>query len=559
MSHGQTIQQLETTIRGCITRGEYAEAEHLLDQSLDSGRSAFMLRLLQCDLFARTDRAPEAERRLRALHEERPHSQAPLGRLVRLLFQENRIDDARTLFLDALWEASEPVDGADGLVNQLTSGAVDTEATIQFLMRLLATQPSHPVALLRLGVMLARQNRPKDALAAFERSATARPLPVYCLTVRADVLIALGRFEEAIAQARELIALDPSNARYAEKWVIAAAAAGEPTQLARALAQALTACPHDWMLLFRFTRLYLRRSDVQEIFSLIAARAPTGGVDGRTWFHYAMACLEQGQVDTALKALAHVDHSSSANHMARPLRAALVRLKEDGIVAPRIVEDRLRDFELVDVPGATTLLVVFAGLMGRFSYLPLSLLDSYLSRYRTHVVYLRDVRSAAYLDGLPSLGATEHDTQQALRALADRLGATRTITLGTSIGGFAAMRYGARMAADAAVSLAGPSLLNPETDVGPKPAVGRIGKAISMLGQSVDLIDDLQQAPDMLKIYGYNALAPRHVAQMRRHSALPGTLLRPVEHAADHFCALRSVATGLLDQILERDLAIPRS
>ncbi|ONG54007.1 hypothetical protein BKE38_11060 [Pseudoroseomonas deserti] len=545
-------------IRELIRAGELEAAQRLLAAAEARTPLPAALLLLRGDLLARTGDVAGAEALLRGVLRQAPGDQGAAQRLVRLLREAGRLVEARDIFRALVWRGPAAAEVQDRLVNQLSSGAdCEPAATLAFLAALLEGGEPRPVVLLRQAVFLARQQQPGPALQAMDRARAAGPLPVYAAGIHVDLLLAAGRDHDALAEAQALQARAPEDPRLAEKLVIAAAAAGEPGLAGEAMEAAVARHPTDWWLLFRFGRLPLRREAVTRIFAQIEANARQHTLQPRALFQYALACLEQQALAPAAAALETPGMDDPAvAPMVAALAPALRRLRQGGLPPARFAEDRLREVEVVPQPGAATVLLVFGGVMGRFSYLPLALFDRWLQRYDCHAVHLRDPLGAAFLQGLPSLGADEAAMAEALAAICRDLGARRIVTLGASVGGFAAARLGSRLGATAALSLAGPTLLDPAVDLAARPQ--HVRNAFERLKARVDLRDDLARRPSMRFLYAYSAERPRHAAQMQLLDGIPNVMPWPFPGEDTSFTALRAFADGSLDAMLEQGLGLRR-
>ncbi|MBE1295624.1 alpha/beta fold hydrolase [Phycobacter azelaicus] len=60
----------------------------------------------------------------------------------------------------------------------------------------------------------------------------------------------------------------------------------------------------------------------------------------------------------------------------------------------------------------------------------------------THTVFLNNGANRWYQDGIPGLGSSPQEVVASLKAWMERLGVTQVCTIGTSMGGYAAIHYG---------------------------------------------------------------------------------------------------------------------
>ncbi|MBM3552144.1 MAG: hypothetical protein FJX45_10330 [Alphaproteobacteria bacterium] len=131
-----------------------------------------------------------------------------------------------------------------------------------------------------------------------------------------------------------------------------------------------------------------------------------------------------------------------------------------------------------------------------------------------------------------SLGRDEAETIRALKEIIASLGAPRTVTIGASMGGFAAFRYGALLDAYAAMSFAGPTELRFVYDTA-KNSVWNPGYFVKLQLQResempVDLVPLLHRGgkTKFFQFFGEDAAADAH--QARRHKGIDKLTLMPV-------------------------------
>lgn len=122
-------------------------------------------------------------------------------------------------------------------------------------------------------------------------------------------------------------------------------------------------------------------------------------------------------------------------------------------------DDPAADVQVVPRAGSRTVLFVFTGGAKRFCG-PLVLMHQWFRRLDANIVYLRDLRSMFYADGIASLGKGYGETVGRLWDIAWSLGAERILCTGSSAGTFGALRYGLDMSAEKVLSLSGPSRLD---------------------------------------------------------------------------------------------------
>jgi len=134
------------------------------------------------------------------------------------------------------------------------------------------------------------------------------------------------------------------------------------------------------------------------------------------------------------------------------------------------------------------------------------------------------------------------------------LGAPRIVTIGASMGGFAAFRYGALLDAYAALSFAGPTELRSVYDAA-KSSVWNPGYFVKLQLQResempVDLVPLLRRGgkTKFFQIFGEDAAEDAH--QARRLKELDNVTLMPVRGVKDHLVIDHAIADGSFDAML---------
>ena len=274
---------------------------------------------------------------------------------------------------------------------------------------------------------------------------------------------------------------------------------------------------------------------------------------------YAVTALQAGHTEEAISALAEIGPNSDVAHMSEPLKRALAsRAPKKWLAMSRLVDDLTSTVQVVRKPEAIATLIVFTGIQGRFCYLSLRHADALLAEYPVNVVYLRDPANRAYLSGVPSLGQDQSATAAALKQLQVDLGGVPLITLGASLGGFAALRYGALARARAAISFAGPTVLTALAEDGSdlSPRYLKQGNYFNtpalqaFSSRERDILPDVAENPDMhvWQVVGLDQGVDARQAE--RLERLPNVMIRHVSGVSDHFVALHMIGDGTFGPLL---------
>lgn len=98
-----------------------------------------------------------------------------------------------------------------------------------------------------------------------------------------------------------------------------------------------------------------------------------------------------------------------------------------------------------------TTVVAFAG-KGKRLGVSMYFMRSLLQQHDVNVIFLFDWKDACFLGGVSGLGESVEETAAGIRRLCAEMGTRRLICLGQSLGGYAAIRYGAELGADAVMA-----------------------------------------------------------------------------------------------------------
>lgn len=128
-------------------------------------------------------------------------------------------------------------------------------------------------------------------------------------------------------------------------------------------------------------------------------------------------------------------------------------------IVPPFHDNLSADFQFVPAASSNQMLLVFCGMAQRFGGCPLPLIHCYLGRLGVHLLYLRDPDRLFYLNGQQRDQYNLDRTIERIQALGKQQGSPHFLTIGTSSGGFGALHWGLKLAAERIVSLAGPTNL----------------------------------------------------------------------------------------------------
>lgn len=201
------------------------------------------------------------------------------------------------------------------------------------------------------------------------------------------------------------------------------------------------------------------------------------------------------------------------------------------------------------VDGATRLILVFTGGAQRF-WLSIDVLHQFLRRQGHHLLYLRDPQRLAYLGGIDGFGADFASSCDGLRALAMTLGAQQISCLGSSLGGYGALRYGLELAVDRVL------LFSPITDLswnGPwdiqNAAIDSLRQRLPEPARDLGALYRGHPAPPDVTLY-YGEFNRQDKVQALRFRDVPNARLIELEGLADHVVIPALLAQGRFGDIL---------
>lgn len=196
--------------------------------------------------------------------------------------------------------------------------------------------------------------------------------------------------------------------------------------------------------------------------------------------------------------------------------------------------------------AAHTLLIVFTGI-GKQFWVSLDLLHRILRRRFGQILYLRDFREIYFLAGVHGLGEDYAATLARLKQIAGASSIEKRLVLGTSAGGYAALRYGLDLSADAILAL------SPATDLrnGVHEVIANRLRDLQIPAEELDLLSAYERAqhrPRVTIVYGGHN--PGDCAAAQRFAHFSEFRLVPVPNVASHDITAHLIGTGEFEQLL---------
>ena len=197
--------------------------------------------------------------------------------------------------------------------------------------------------------------------------------------------------------------------------------------------------------------------------------------------------------------------------------------------------------------GYAGLLVCFCGFHGRMG-VPLNFIDRWAQRGGFHTLYLRDLSQSHYRNGVSAFGTTPEDTRQAIRAIAEGLGARHIAFYGSSMGGLMAIRTGVALGSPRILCAAGTA------DVAPRIDGTRLTpeeKIAVTREESVRLAEDLRRGVPGRVAYLHGAENDRDAIIAEALTGIPGVETLALTELNRHNIDFHLVMTGRYDRTFD--------
>ena len=409
-----------------------------------------------------------------------------------------------------------------------------------------------PALRLELARMLHQAGRLEEALVEYETAIAAGAAALASRLAVAQILGELGRWAEA---ARAFSALCESHPDSAEAWLglgRMTQLCGDATQAEAALQRAAELAPLDLRPRreLRLMKPVLDAADWQAELedALRVARQPATPAMAR--LQAAKLFIEHGLTGRAKALLEPLEPRFPA---ARQLSLAVRQIERLGLsleleeAGPAPELEALRGYVEKPVPGAESLLLVFAGTNNRL-WMNFTLLHRLLGKTGMSLVYVRDVERSWYTRGIAGLGADTAEAAEGFRQMAARYGARRILTIGNCVGCLGALRYGMALGAEAVLGL-GPKLSG-EAGV-PPTHVARLNDVRAHLPAHHHNIRQAYAAaafpPPLTLVYGADCADS---AQARALAGRPGARRMELPGSADPDAVKELLLRGLLEPVL---------
>ncbi|MBV9992166.1 MAG: tetratricopeptide repeat protein [Alphaproteobacteria bacterium] len=547
-----SAMQIHDAVAAGLARGAVAEASAELETALARWPGHSKLRLLKGEVLARTARTDAA------------------------LYYADLLDDqalavwASPRLVELLGGAPLELDGALAVARRVSRAEAEDKLREPVLEALLKRPDQKEAARLlklvgarsgifrfesKLAVQRTEAGKFEAAIELLEKARAEGRLVLHAAMLLSDLLSLCGRLDDAIVLLEEWLERHPEHADVYRRLTMMLQRARKFDRAADVFEMAVGRWPQDWMLVYRLNRLPVAPQRYDALFGAIRRGAEGAWArNDRLRFQLALAALHSRDAAEGFEMLKKpFEHPVSI--LALPVKKALgARAPKDWLAGSRLKDDRTLEVQVARSADARATVLLTTGIA--FGNLPLAFLDTLFAAHRMNVVYLRDFGKRAYLRGISSLGDDEADTVAALKRMVAELGAKRTIAMGSSSGGFSALRTGALVGADVAVSFSGPTAMTEffdDTRVSAWNPNFFVKAQIEQEGElPFDLVPVLSKPWPTRFIQFYGQGAREDAAQARRLEGLPGVTLTAVPGVEDHFVVDHMIGDGSFELLLEQ-------
>lgn len=204
--------------------------------------------------------------------------------------------------------------------------------------------------------------------------------------------------------------------------------------------------------------------------------------------------------------------------------------------------------------------LLFSGFAHHTGFVPVELIDRFLAGHGASMIRLVDASGNLYQNGISQLAPNLDTTIFKLKEIIKGLGANRIFTIGTSGGGFGALRYGIELNAENILLYSPPtnlqmSFLRENNDFRARAVIRRVNRDLTP--EQLDMYALLKNSPHKPRIDAYfSADNPGDRAQVMNIADLPNVYSHQIEGVEDHDTISSAFARGYLQKDLESMIGI---
>lgn len=242
------------------------------------------------------------------------------------------------------------------------------------------------------------------------------------------------------------------------------------------------------------------------------------------------------------------------------LEALLNFHKSQKVLKRPIIENWDHKFEVISSAPSTSgdVFLIFTGYGKQVGTVPLVLIDRLLAEHGASMIRLVDHTGLLYQNGIEQVAPDFETTVTQLKERIKALGGKRVFTLGTSGGGFGALRYGVTLGAENILTFSAPTnlqfdFLRKHKDFRARAVIRRLNTLLTPEQLDIGKMLERHFYKPRIDVY-YCAENSGDLAQAENIKHLPNVNLHPIDDSDDHSSVNVAFSKGYLKADIERML-----
>ena len=525
----QHAAELAKEVQRLLTSNNLEEASSVLKGAIVRHPKHLRLRMLEAKVLEKQGKQTEARDRYDLIRKAFPNKPQANFHLARLAIAQGDFEDAET-YLQAA-EAQGMTESFTGkLRTRITARDSDPAVSRRAFERIVASKAEPSAALLiKLANICFKMDDNQAVFALAERMLRIDPVEAHNLAAQAAIKI--GDAERAEREYATLLDLDPENPRWISGKMDFLQRIGENDKAIALLREAIGRGLAGAQLFDGINRLRIP-PDIAEVAVRWAQTVEVGAAKReQTVAAYILSAFlnqapsPQVQMSTPGKANGKPTHLYDWSKDA-PADSAFKRAL--------VTETQDKDILVAPAENSNTVVLVFTGLADQ-AMVPIGILDRYFAALNLTAVYLRDSSRLLFNNGVASVAQNFDGTVEYLRNIISGFGSSRLVSMGTSAGGYAAIRYGLSLGADCIAGFSAPTNLTAAflADDGR----GRIvaNRLQKLPPETLDILPAVIAADGRTPIH---LVYGEHMPQDKRHAlylkGAPGVVLHSLQEIDQH-------------------------